>query len=148
MSKSIIRTFADWLSAATAAKKALLERAKAASTDPEAIQRREARQGVVAARNAQIAELQAAKQAALQRVDAERTAAEAAEAAARAAALKANEEAAASRATMDAAEKARLEALFAERVVRSKSGTVSDAGVRSSKTTRSRPQWCRSAHIQ
>jgi hypothetical protein len=52
---------ADRLSAAREAKKALLERAKAIAESPERAERRKARQEIVAARNARMAERKAAE---------------------------------------------------------------------------------------
>ena len=74
---------ADRLSAAREAKKALLERAKAIAENPERAERRKARQEVVAARNARLAERKAAEEEARRREAAERAAREAAEAAIR-----------------------------------------------------------------
>src|SRR3954447_16148166 len=74
---------ADRLSAAREAKKALLERAKAIAENPERAERRKAREEIVAARNARMAERKAAENEARQRDAAERAAREAAEAAAR-----------------------------------------------------------------
>lgn len=99
--------FADRLSVAADAKKALLERAaraRSAADSPAAIERRAAREAARVARDARIAERKAAKLA----IETQRAAAlatqQAAEAAAREAALKAEEEA--------------REAEFAERVAR------------------------------
>lgn len=120
MSKSkCIPDVAERLSAATAAKRALFQRAKAAAADPGAIERRKAREAVVAARNARIAQRRAAAQAMREREEAERAAAEAAAGEARQAARKAAEEARAAheteRAVAQAAEKAKLEAILETR---------------------------------
>src|SRR5579864_9751578 len=99
MAKAVIPNVADRLRAAQEAKQALLQRAKAAAESPEAAERWEARQAVVAARNRRIAERKVAEQARKQREAAERAAAEAAAAEARAAAMQAEEQA---RAEMEA----------------------------------------------
>jgi hypothetical protein len=109
----------DRLSAAREAKKALLERAKAIAEDPERAERRKAREVIVAARNARLAERKAAEEEARQREAAERAAREAAEAAVREAARRADEEVRAKRRaeeeTRRAAEEAEREAILAAR---------------------------------
>ena len=119
--KDLMRTpdFKDRLSAANAAKKALIERAQAIAEDPERLKRIEARSEIVAARNIRIAERERQRREALARDAAERAAAEAAEAAAREAARKAEEEARAVRrveqARLEAIEAAKQEAILAAR---------------------------------
>jgi hypothetical protein len=81
--------FQDRLSAADAAKKAQIERARAIAEDPERLKRMEARSVIVAARNIRIAERERQRREAIARDAAERAAAEATEAAAREAARKA-----------------------------------------------------------
>ena len=92
--KSVVRTpdFKDRLTAASAAKKAQIERARAIAEDPARLRRIEARSEIIAARNIRIAERERVRREALARQAAERAAAEAAEAAAQAA-RKAEEEA-------------------------------------------------------
>lgn len=85
--------FKDRLSAASAAKKAQIERARAIAEDPERLKRIEARSEVIAARNIRIAERGREQHEALAREAAQRAAAEAVDAAARAAAREAEEEA-------------------------------------------------------
>jgi Family of unknown function (DUF6481) len=82
----------DRLSAASAAKKAQIERARAIAEDPERLKRIEARSEIIAARNIRIAERERNRREAKAREAAERAAAEAAEAAALEAARKAEEE--------------------------------------------------------
>ena len=93
--KNVMRTpdFKDRLGAASAAKKAQIERARAIAEDPARLRRIEARSEIIAARNIRIAERQRVRREAMAREAAERTAAEAAEAAALEAARKAEEEA-------------------------------------------------------
>ena len=118
--KNLVRTpgFKDRLGAASAAKKAQIERARAIAEDPARLRRIEARSEIIAARNIRIAERERAKRELIAREAAERDAAEAAEAAAHAA-RKAEEEARAARlleqARLDAAAAAKLEALLAIR---------------------------------
>jgi hypothetical protein len=111
--------FSDRLSAASAAKKAQLERARAIAEDPERLDRIRARTETVAARKARIAEHEAARRAAMEREAAELAAAQAAEESAREAARKAREEAHAARlaeqAATEAAAAAEREALLAAR---------------------------------
>jgi len=92
--KNVMRTpdFKDRLGAASAAKKAQIERARAIAEDPARLRRIEARSEIIAARNIRIAERQRVRREAMAREAAERAAAEAAEAAAQAA-RKAEEEA-------------------------------------------------------
>jgi hypothetical protein len=92
--KKVVRTpdFKDRLAAASAAKKAQIERARAIAEDPAKLSRLEARLEIIAARNIRIAERERVRREAIAREAAERAAAEAAEAAARAA-RKAEEEA-------------------------------------------------------
>lgn len=85
--------FKDRLSAASAAKKAQIERARAVAEDPERLKRIEARSEVIAARNIRIAERERKQRETLAREAAQRATAEAVEAAARAAAREAEEEA-------------------------------------------------------
>jgi translation initiation factor IF-2 len=119
--KNLMRTsdFKDRLSAASAAKKAQIERARAISEDPERLKRIDARSETIAARNIRIAERERRQREAIAREAAQREAAEAAEAAARAAARKAEEEARAARlveqARRDAAAAAEREAILAIR---------------------------------
>ena len=112
-------SLADRLQAATAAKKALLERARAISEDPERNQRQQARAEIIAARNARIAERDAVRQAAKEREAAELAAAHAAEAAAREAERQVRDEAEAAqeaaRRVQEAEEAAKLEAILAAR---------------------------------
>ena len=82
----------DRLGAASAAKKAQIERARAIAEDPARLRRIEARSEIIAARNIRIAERERVKREAIAREAAERAAVEAAEAAAQAA-CKAEEEA-------------------------------------------------------
>src|SRR5438477_7574837 len=84
---------ADRLSMASAAKKAQLERAKRMAEDPEQAQRLKARDEIIAARNARVAE----RRAATERDAAELAAKQAAEAAAREADRKTKAEARARR---------------------------------------------------
>jgi multidrug efflux pump subunit AcrA (membrane-fusion protein) len=89
--KNVVRTpdFKDRLSAASAAKKAQIERARAIADDPARLRRIEARSEIIAARNIRIAERERVRREAIAREAAERAAAEAAEAAALEAARKA-----------------------------------------------------------
>jgi len=64
-------TLADRLAAARNAQKAQLERARAIAESPEIVERRKAREALVAARNARIAERKAAEQARKEREAAE-----------------------------------------------------------------------------
>ena len=119
--KNIVRTpdFKDRLGAASAAKKAQIERARAIAEDPARLRRIEARSEIIAARYIRIAERERVRREAIAREAAERAAAEAAEAAAQAA-RKAEEEAREARrveqARLDAAAAAeREEALLAIR---------------------------------
>ena len=82
----------DRLSAASAAKKAQIDRARAIAEDPARLKRIEARSEIIAARNIRIAERERVRREAIALQAAERAAAEAAEAAAQAA-RKAEEEA-------------------------------------------------------
>lgn len=111
--------FKDRLSAASAAKKAQIERAREIAGDPERLKRLEARSAIIAARNIRIEERERNKREALAREAAERAAAEAAEAAALEAARKLEEEARAARlaeqARLDAAAAAEREAILALR---------------------------------
>ena len=84
--------FKDRLAAASAARKAQVERARAIAEDPARLRRIEARSEIVAARNIRIEERERVRREARAREAAERAAAEAAEAAAQAA-RKADEEA-------------------------------------------------------
>jgi Family of unknown function (DUF6481) len=119
--KSLMKTpnFRDRLSAASAAKKAQLERARTIAQDPEKLKRIEARSQIIAARNSRIAERQKDRREAIAREVAERAAAEAAEAAAREAARRAEEEARGARLAeqgrLEAAEVAKREAILAAR---------------------------------
>ena len=92
--KNLVRTpdFKDRLGAASAAKKAQIERARAVAEDPARLRRIEARSEIIAARNIRIAERERARREVIAREAAERAAAEAAEAAAQVA-RKAEEEA-------------------------------------------------------
>jgi hypothetical protein len=117
----MVRTpdFKDRLDAASTAKKAQLERARAVAEDPARLKRIKARSEIIAARNIRIAERGRVRREAIERHAAERAAAEAAEAAAQAA-RKAEEEAREARRVeqprLDAAAAAeREEALFAIR---------------------------------
>src|ERR1700757_4209336 len=91
--KKLMRTpdFKDRLGAASAAKKAQIERAQAIADDPARLRRIEARSEIIAARNIRIAEREKVRREAIAREAAERAAAEAAEAAALEAACKAGE---------------------------------------------------------
>ena len=82
----------DRLGAASAAKKAQIERARAIAEDPARLKRIEARSEIIAARNIRMAERERLRHEAIAREAAERAAAEAADAAAQAA-RKAEEEA-------------------------------------------------------
>ena len=119
--KNMVRTpdFRDRLGAASAAKKAQIERARAIAEDPARLRRIEARSEIIAARNIRIAERERVRREGIARQAAERAAAEAAEAAALEAARKAEEEAREARlieqARLDAAAAAKLEALLAIR---------------------------------
>src|SRR4029077_8070173 len=106
--KGLMKTpnFNDRLSAANAAKKAQLERARAIAEDPERLDRLRARAETIAARKARIAGREAASRAAKEREAAELAAAQAAEEAARMAARKAQEEARAARLAEQAAREA------------------------------------------
>ena len=111
--------FKDRLAAASTAKKAQTERARAIAEDPARLRRIKARSEIITARNVRIAERERVRREALARQAAERAAAEAAEAAAQAA-RKAEEEAREARrveqARLDAAAAAeREEALLAIR---------------------------------
>ena len=118
--KNLVRTpdFKDRLGAASVAKKAQIERARAIAEDPARLRRIEARSEIIAVRNIRIAERERARREVIAREAAERAAAEAAEAAAQAA-RKAEEEAREARlleqARLDAAAAAKLEALLAIR---------------------------------
>jgi hypothetical protein len=111
--------FKDRLSAASAARKAQIERARAIAEDPERSKRIEARSEITAARNVRIAERERVRREAIAREAAERAAAEAAEAATFEAARKAEEEARAARldeqARLDAAAAAERDAILAIR---------------------------------
>jgi hypothetical protein len=119
--KSLMKTpdFKDRLSAASAAKKAQLERARAIAEDPERLKQIKARSEIIAARNSRIAERERNRREAIEREVAERAAAEAAEAAAREVARKVEEEARAARlaeqARLDAAAAAERETILAVR---------------------------------
>ena len=119
--KCTMRTpdFKDRLSAASTAKKAQIERARAIADDPARRRRIEARSEIIAARNIRIAERERVRREAIAREAAERAAAEAAEAAALEAARKAEEEAREARllaqARLDAVAAAKMEALLAIR---------------------------------
>ena len=119
--KSLMKTpdFRDRLSAARAAQKAQLERARTIAEDPERLKRIEARSQIIAARNSRIAERERDRREAIAREVAERAAAEAAEAVAREAALKAEEAARAARLAeqerLEAAEAAKRETILAAR---------------------------------
>ena len=108
--KNVVRTpdFKDRLDAASTAKRAQIERARAIAEDPARLRRIEARSEIIAARNIRIAERERVRREAIAREAAERAAAEAAEAAAQAA-RKAEEEAREARRV----EQARLEAAAA-----------------------------------
>lgn len=110
--------FKDRLSAASAAKKAQIERARAIAEDAERLKRIEARSEIIAARNIRIAERERDRRA-IAREAAERAAAEAAEAAALAAERRAENEAREARrveqARLDAAAAAEREAILAIR---------------------------------
>jgi hypothetical protein len=90
----VVRTpdFKDRLAAASSAKKAQIERARAIAEDPARLRRIKARSEIITARNVRIAERERVRREALARQAAERVAAEAAEAVAQAA-RKAEEEA-------------------------------------------------------
>jgi hypothetical protein len=92
--KNVVKTpdFNDRLSAASAAKQAQIERARAVAEDPARLRRIKARSEIIAARNIRIAERERVRREAIERQAAERAAAETAEAAAQAA-RKAEEEA-------------------------------------------------------
>jgi hypothetical protein len=111
--------FQDRLSAADAAKKAQIERARAIAEDPERLKRIEARSEIIAARNIRITKPERKRREAIAREAAERAAAEAAEAAAREAARKAEEEDREARlieeAQLEAAAAAEREAILAIR---------------------------------
>ena len=111
--------FKDRLSAASAAKKAQIERARAMAEDPERMNRIEARAEIIAARNIRIAEREARRREAIAREAAERAAAEAAAAVARETVRKAEEEAQEARlvqeARLEAIEAAKREAILAAR---------------------------------
>ena len=119
--KDLMRTpdFRDRLSAASVAKKALIERARAIAEDPERLKRLEARSEIVEARNIRIAKRERQRREALAREAAERAAAEAAEAAAIEAVRKADEEARATKlleqARLQAIEAAKRDAILAAR---------------------------------
>jgi hypothetical protein len=84
---NLVRTpdFKDRLGAASAAKKAQIERARAIAEEPARLRRIEARSEIIAARNIRIEERERARREVIAREAAERAAAEAAEAAAKAA---------------------------------------------------------------
>jgi hypothetical protein len=111
--------FKDRLSAASAAKKAQIERARAIAEDAERLKRIEARSATIAARNIRIAERARNRREAMAREAAERAAAEAAEAAALEAARKVEEEERAARLAeqvrLDAAAAVQREAILALR---------------------------------
>jgi hypothetical protein len=111
--------FRDRLSAASAAKRAQLGRARTIAEDPERLKRIEARSQIIAARDSRIAQRERDRREAMAREGAERAAAEAAEAAAREAARKAEEKARAERLAeqerLEAAEAARRETILAVR---------------------------------
>jgi membrane protein involved in colicin uptake len=119
--KKVVRTpdFKDRLSAASAAKKAQIERARAIAEDSERLRRIEARSEIIAARNIRIAERERVRRETIAREAAERAAAEAAEAAALEADRKAEEEAREARlveqARLKAAAAAEREAILAIR---------------------------------
>ena len=119
--KQLMRTpdFKDRLSAASAARKAQIERARAMAEDPERLKRIEARSEIIAARNSRIAERERHRREESAREAAERAAAEAAEAAALAVARKAEAEAREARrveqARLEAAAAAQREAILAAR---------------------------------
>jgi hypothetical protein len=120
--KPLMRTpdLKDRLRAASAAKKAQLERARAIAEDPERLKRVEARSAIIAARNTRIAERERNKRETMAREATERAAAEAAEAAALEAARKVEEEEEraarlAEQARLDAAAAAEREAILALR---------------------------------
>ena len=119
--KNVVRIpdLKDRLGAASAAKKAQIERARAIAEDPARLKRIEARSEIIAARDIRVAERERVRREAMARQAAERAAADAAEAAAQAA-RKAEEEAQEARrleqARLDAAAAAqREEALLAIR---------------------------------
>jgi hypothetical protein len=118
--------FTDRLSAASAAKKAQLERVRAVAEDPERLQRLKARTEIVAARKARFAEREAARRAEKEREAAKLAAVQAAKAAAREAARKAEEEARAARlaeqAAREAAATAEREAILAARRAKKRRG--------------------------
>ena len=105
---NLVRTpdFKDRLDAASTAKKAQIERARAIAEDPARLRRIEARSEIIAARNIRIADRERVRREPIARDAAERAAAEAAEAAA---ARKTEEEAREARRV----ERARLEAAAA-----------------------------------
>jgi translation initiation factor IF-2 len=111
--------FRDRLSAASAAKRVQLDRARTIAEDPERLKRIEARSQIIAARNSRIAERERDRREAMAREGAARAAAEAAEAAALEAARKAEEEARAAglieQERIEAAEAAKREAILAVR---------------------------------
>jgi hypothetical protein len=119
VAKSAIPNLAERLRTAQEARQAQLQRAKAAAESPAAIERREARQAIVAARNIRLAERKAEEQVRKEREAAERAAAEAEAAAVRAAALQAEQEARATRelerSRREAAAQAEQEAILAAR---------------------------------
>src|ERR1051326_9327018 len=84
--------FTERLSAANAAKKAQLERAKRIAEDPERAKRLKGREETIAHRNRRIGEQEAARRAAEEREAAELATRQAAEAAARATERQAREE--------------------------------------------------------
>ena len=92
--KSVVRApdFKDRLGAASVAKKAQIERARAIAEDPARLRRIEARSEIIAARNIRMAERKRVRREAIAREAAKQAAAAAAEAAAQAA-RKAEEEA-------------------------------------------------------
>jgi hypothetical protein len=119
--KSLMKTpdFRDRLTAASAAKKAQLERARTIATDPERLKRIEARSQIIVTRHSRIVERERDRREAIAREVAERAVAEAVEAAAREAARQAEEEAQAARLAeqerLEAAEAARRETILAVR---------------------------------
>ncbi len=108
---NLMRTpdFKDRLSAAGAAKKAQIKRARAIAEDPERLRRIEARTEIIAARNIRSAERERVRREAIAREAAQREAAETAEVAAHEAARKVEEEVRVAR----IAEQARLDATAA-----------------------------------
>jgi hypothetical protein len=133
MKKSTNPDFADRLNASADAKKArleLLEKAKAAASTPEFLERQAARAAVAAAREARTIERKAAKLAAAARAAEELAAAQAAEAAAREIALRAEQEAReaeyaeqlARKIALEAEQQAARDARYAARKARKRKG--------------------------